>query len=402
MPANRLRVLYLSYAFPPGVSGRFPSLNPAGHATETRMAQALSRQAEVSTVGIQAREVFGNLEPRDDSIGLEHELLLWDRRPELWHRWYSWRQLRRFYLERTARSGAPDVVLVKNSGPVYNYFVRWLRQQQPRPLIVLLLADAGTLGQKIPVIKRLRYVFKPMITLDEAKVILWFDACIAFGIDTQRYFEPRGVPWLWMPSAFNFRYDPPPADPVQNGPIRFGYFGTLGKQSNVLGMVQAFLDAQVPGTLHVCGHGGLSDTLKHLAERHANFHFDGLLPKQSDCLAWTQKLDVLINPRPSAFGLENSFPSKIFEYAMTGKAILSTVTGGVERVLGPKGLYLKTENFEKALCQTLRAVAAMDRTELQQRGATIRERVLKDFNWDEQASRMVEFLNNVLRGSHQV
>ena len=73
------------------------------------MSQALSRQAEVSTVGMQAREIFGKLEPRDDSLGLEHELLLWDRRPELWHRWHSWRQLRRFYLEKTARHGAPDV-----------------------------------------------------------------------------------------------------------------------------------------------------------------------------------------------------------------------------------------------------------------------------------------------------
>ena len=150
-------------------------------ATETRMAQALSRQAEVSTVGMLAREIFGKLEPRDDSIGLEHELLLWDRRPELWHRWHSWRQLRRFYLEKTARQGAPDVVLVENPGPAYNRFVRWLRRQHPRPLIVLILADAGTLGQKIPFTKRLRYAFKPMVTLDEAKVILWFDACISFG-----------------------------------------------------------------------------------------------------------------------------------------------------------------------------------------------------------------------------
>lgn len=112
------------------------------------MAQSLSQLAEVSTVGMLAREIFGRLEPRDDSIGLEHELLLWDRRPELWHRWSSWCRLRRFYLEKTARHGMPDVVLVKNPGPAYGCFVRWLRWQHPRPLIVLLLADAGTLDKK--------------------------------------------------------------------------------------------------------------------------------------------------------------------------------------------------------------------------------------------------------------
>ena len=361
------------------------------------MSQALARQAEVSTIGMQAREVFGKLEPRDDSLGLEHELLLWDRRPELWHRWRSWRQLRRFYLEKTARHGAPDVVLVKNPGPAYSRFARWLRQQHPRPLMVLLLADAGTLGQKIPFTKRLRYAFKPMVTLDEARVILWFDACIALGINTRRYFEPRGVPWMWMPSAFNFRYDPPPASPAQTGPIRFGYFGQLAERTTVLPMVQGFLDANVPGTLHVCGYGNLSSVLKELAGRHSNFHFDGLFAKQSDSLAWAQKVDVLINPRLPIQGLENSFPSKIFDFGMTGKAILSTRTGGVDKVLGEEGLYLETENFEDSLRQKLRELAQMDRAELQRRGQAIRNRVLKDFNWDEQARRMIEFLTGILK-----
>ena len=152
---------------------------------------------------------------------------------------------------------------------------------------------------------------------------------------------------MWMPSAFNFRYDPPPASPAQTGPIRFGYFGQLAERTTVLPMVQGFLDAKVPGTLHVCGYGNLSNVLKELAGRHSNFHFDGLLPKQSDCLAWAQKVDVLINPRLPIQGLENSFPSKIFDFGMTGKAILSTRTGGVDKVLGEEGLYLETENFDR-------------------------------------------------------
>jgi glycosyltransferase involved in cell wall biosynthesis len=394
---GRLHLLSLTYAFPPGVSGRFPSLNQAGHPNETRLAQALSRLAEVSTVGMLAREIFGKLEPRDDSIGLEHELLLWDRRPELWHRWRSWRQLRSFYLEKTVQDGIPDVLLVKNMGWVFCHFVRWLRRQHPRPLIALILADAGTLGQKIPPAKRLRYAFKPMVALDEAKSIPLFDACISYGIGTRRYFEPRGVPWMWMPSAFNFRYDPPPSDPTQTGPIRFGYFGQLAERTSVLPMVQGFLDAKVPGTLHVCGYGKLSNILKELAGRHGNFHFDGLMPKQSDCLAWAQKVDVLINPRLPIQGLENSFPSKIFEFGMTGKAILSTRTCGVDEVLGAGGFYLETKNFEDSLRQNLRAVAAMDRAELQRRGKAIRDRILREFNWDAQARRIVEFLEGILK-----
>ncbi|MGO8928519.1 MAG: hypothetical protein ACLQU3_16750 [Limisphaerales bacterium] len=41
MSNQRLRSLYFSNAFPPGVGERLLSVNPAGHATETRMAEAL-------------------------------------------------------------------------------------------------------------------------------------------------------------------------------------------------------------------------------------------------------------------------------------------------------------------------------------------------------------------------
>jgi glycosyltransferase involved in cell wall biosynthesis len=151
--------------------------------------------------------------------------------------------------------------------------------------------------------------------------------------------------------------------------------------------------------LHVCGHGGLSDHLKQLSARQANIRFDGLL-RPLECLDWAQKVDVLINPRPPAMGLENSFPSKVFEYAMTGKAILSTRTGGVNKVLGEEGLYIETDHFEDSLRQKLREIAEMDRAELQRRGAAIRHRVLKEFNWEVQARRMVEFLNNLVAGQH--
>ena len=387
------RVLYLSYAFPPGVSGRFPHLNPAGHAAETRMIQALRRVTPVNSVGMLGHETYGRLEPRDESMGLDHDFLMWSRSPEIWHRWRSFRSLCHFYRQWTARHGRPEVVLVKNFGPVYNGFIRWLRRQSPRPLLALLLADSGSLGQKIPLGKRLRYAFKPMVTLDEGKAIRWFDACISFGIGTRQYFEPRGIPWMWMPAAYNFTCDPPAPPPAPSGgPVRFGYFGALAEHATVIPLVHAFLEARIPGTLRMCGHGKLAGSLQELAARHSNFIFDGMLPRPSDCLDWARQVDVLVNPRLPHFGLENSFPSKIFEYGVTGKAILTTRTGGVDQVLGDNGLYLETENFLPALASRLREVSAADRADLNRRGAAIREKIVQEYTWDAQARRMVDFL----------
>jgi glycosyltransferase involved in cell wall biosynthesis len=163
--------------------------------------------------------------------------------------------------------------------------------------------------------------------------------------------------------------------------------------------VRAYLASGVPGSLRVCGFGALTDTLKQLARAQPKLLFDGLLPRQSDCLPWAQQVDVLVNPRLPLHGRDNSFPSKIFEFGMTGRAILSTRTGGVDEVLGKEGLYVDTDNFEDQLRQKFCEVAAMPRPELLRRGAAIRKRILDEFNWDAQASRVVGFLNKILSAS---
>jgi glycosyltransferase involved in cell wall biosynthesis len=357
--------------------------------------QELSQLADVSTVGLLPGRFWKKrFEPKDDSPGLEHDLVLWDRDPALWHRWISWRKLRRYYLEKIQKEGMPDALVIYNLQHVFNHFVKWLRRQPRRPLIVLRIGDSGGLGEKVPWSRRFRYKFKPMQML-EAQSVLMYDACIISSITSKRYFEPRGVHWMWYPAPYKFEYQPPPSRPNQNGPIRFGYFGTLSSGTAILLVVRAFLKADVPGTLHVCGYGPLAGELERLAKCHPNFHFDGFLPKESDCLDWAQKVDVLINPRPPILGQDNSFPSKVMEYGVAGKAILSSRTAGVDEVLRGEGIYFDTQNFEESLQQKIREVSAMDRAELQRRAQVIHNRIVNEFSPGEQARRVFEFLANL-------
>ena len=366
------------------------------HMGETRLAQELSRFAEVQTIGLLPGKLWKTrLEPKDDSPGLEHELVLWDRNPALWHCWISWRRLRRHYLEKIRREGMPDILLVRNLQHVFNHFVKWLRKQPMRPTVVLILGDSGSLGENISFSRRFRYWFKPMQML-ETKSVLLYDACIISNISAKRYFEPRGIPWTWHPSAFKTDYTPPVPDINLNGPIRFGYFGALSEGYAVTAMVRAFLKANVPGSLHICGFGDMAGELTKLAEEHPNLHFDGFLPKETDCLDWSQKVDVLINTRLPIRGQDNSFPSKVFEYGLAGKAILSTITGGVNQVIEKECIYFDTNNFEESLCERIQEMSNMDRAELQRRATTIRNLVTQNYSYNEQARRMVEFMKGLV------
>lgn len=395
MTSRRLRLYCWNTLFPPGWAGRQASLH--GYCGDILLWQNLSQLADVSTVGLLPGKLWKKrFEPKDDSPGLEHDLVLWDRNPALWHRWVSWRKLRRYYLEKVRREEMPDAIVIYNLHHVCNHFVRWLRRQPRRPIIVLRIGDSGGLGEKVPWSRRLRYRFKPMQML-EAQSVLMYDACIISSITSKRYFEPRGVPWMWYPTAYKFEYRPPSSQTGQNGPIRFGYFGTLSNGSATLLVVRAFLKAGVEGTLHVCGHGPLAAELEQLARSHSNFYFDGFLPKESDCLDWAQKVDVLINSRPPTQGQDNSFPSKVLEYGVAGKAILSSRTAGVSQVLGEEGIYFDAEDFETSLEKKIREVSAMDRTELQRRAQVIRNRIVSEFSPEEQARRVFEFLTKIVQ-----
>lgn len=396
-----LKLLSLVYAFPPGVSSRFPNLNAAAHITETRMHEGMARCCRLKTVGLLPGQVRGQTDPRDDSPGIDHALVLWDRKPELLHWWKGARELRRQYRVWQAAGDEPDAVLVKNFHPTYNLFVKWLSRQPGHPPIILHLADASTLGQKVKLSRRIRYRIKPLRDLDD-QMVPFFDGCVSMSDRTEPYFAPHGRPWLWAPGGFHFDYQPPAAGGTRSGPVRFGYFGFLGEYAGAPRLVEDFLSSGAPAALAICGYGRHASQFEELAARHPQFRFDGTLPQPSDCLAWAQGVDVLVNPRTLGYGNENNFPSKLFEYAVTGRAILSSRLSGVDKLMGDLGFYFDPRDFTPSLHAALREVAAVPRVELDRRGRAIRELFLREHTWDEQARKIVEFITGIVRdGRHK-
>ena len=389
---HRRKLLYLGFGFPPGVASAFPEVSPAGHGFETSLIAALAPHFEIQSAGLLPAAESEFPATRDDSPGVPHQLLLVDQAPELYHRWRSSRRLRHWYQGLQRDGWEPDAVLVYNLPAVFNDFIRWLHRQPGRPATVLLLADSSTLGRKLSATKRLRYRCKPMTWLDD-EMLPCFDACVGLSRDTRRFFAPRNAPWLWLPGACNPDEAPPAFAPAHAGPIRFGYFGALAGHSGVMEMTRTFLNTASPATLHVCGYGKLASELRALAAGNPQLKFDGLLPRPVDCLPWAQNLDVLVNPRLAGVGNENNFPSKLFNYALAGRAILTSRMSGVEEVLGEAANYFDPENFSAALAEQFRALAAEPRVALAERGARLRARILANYAWSQQAERLAGFIS---------
>lgn len=394
-PVGQPKLLYLGFAFPPGVAGHFPEAQPAGHLLETNLVNALRPWFDVRSVGVSWIEVE-KVPPGDPSPGLPHALNLLDKPPELFHRWNSLRRLRRQYTGWTRADWVPDCILMYNFSPVFNGFIRRLRRQSKRPAVVLYLADSTNLQQDYPWLKRMRYRLKPLKWSDR-EMVRFVDGCVAVSRLTEQFFARLKLPWLWSPVGCDPTRAIRSPVPAAEGPLRFGFFGSIAPYGGLSALLKVFLARQRPSSLHICGYGKGKEEIAGLSARYPQVRL--YPPRRPDeCLQFARTCDVLVNPRPIAQGNENNLPSKVFEYALSGRAILSSRLSGVDAVLGDQAFYFDENDFEASLDQALEYVERIPRAELNRRGAAVQERVLANFSWAQQAERIARFIQRVRVG----
>jgi glycosyltransferase involved in cell wall biosynthesis len=279
---------------------------------------------------------------------------------------------------------------------VFNSFVRWLKRRPGAPRLVLYLADSMTLGQIVPWAKRLRHKFKPLAYPD-SEMAQEFDACVAVSRATETFFKSRHVPWLWLPNGCDAKRAIQPVGDWPEGPISFGYFGSLAAHTGLPALLKVFSSKERDILLLICGFGPARTKIEARRGRHSLVRFHG--PRTPDqCLRWAQLCDVLVNPRPIMAGNDNNFPSKVFEYALSGRAILSSRLSGVDAVLGDEAFYFDANDYDRSLDDALGRIALMPRAELRRRGQAIQARLTAEYSWPRQGARLAEFIRRCLAG----
>ena len=212
-------------------------------------------------------------EAAEPDSGIAHELVLVEKAPELFYRYRSLARLKVLYNRWRVDGWEPDAVLVYNLSPIYNQFLLWLRRQARCPRLILLLLDSSSLGQTVRRTKSFRHRFKPM-QVSDADMLDCFDACIGLSRTTEKYFHPKGIPFLWMPGGCtpgralsSLEY---PDATEDDAPVRFAYFGALGAHSGVKALAEVFAATPMAATLDICGYGKQSGEIAASASRRQN------------------------------------------------------------------------------------------------------------------------------------
>jgi len=172
------------------------------------------------------------------------------------------------------------------------------------------------------------------------------------------------------------------------------YAGKLSADGGMQLMAETFL--QTPGAdleFRVVGQGK-SEVIEAAARKDHRIKVIGFVDEQklkSELL----NADVFINPRDPSNALNKMiFPSKLLHYLSYGKPVVSTWTDG----LAPeykKHLDLVPKANSQAFSQVLRTVLDRPSSCSKERLDALRSFLVHDRNWNKQASRLLEFMNNL-------
>jgi glycosyltransferase involved in cell wall biosynthesis len=223
-----------------------------------------------------------------------------------------------------------------------------------------------------------------------------FQGIIGWSKTSESIAAELGIPFLWIPGGCN------PARAIQDWgfyskqeePMTIGYFGSLAPHAGISELLDGFGKVSEEMVLKFCGYGKQTAEILTRASSDSRIRFEGLLSPE-ECLKFALNCHVLINPRPLGHGNENNFPSKIFEYALTGRAILTTGFAGVREVVGEDGFYLDETSLTCSITRELEKVAQVSREDLKSRSASTQKRVIQNLSWASQARKMADFLTGV-------
>lgn len=171
------------------------------------------------------------------------------------------------------------------------------------------------------------------------------------------------------------------------------YVGALIEYNGIESMLKAFNKVGNDDVnLVIYGSGPLQSLVESYAAKDKRIIYKGQTDNES-LLTIQKHSDFLINPRPVDSYISNvTFPSKIFEYWLSGTPILST---RLECLTEDFSSYLNfvSDNPEN-MALDINSYLQMDYSLLKTKAEKARKIISTDFNWTKQAEWIVNFMIN--------
>lgn len=228
-----------------------------------------------------------------------------------------------FHKEMKKRLEDNDYVICYN--PIYAWLFAADIAKKLGKKSVLLLADYSPVKSYSGLIGK---VYSRM----QLRAIRRFDYVVGLSEHTEKYLTDKQH-FICMEGGIDkntYEYFSNP-DKETAEAVQIMYSGTLEPVTGIRLLIKAFERLEQRNIrLVISGKGSLVSEIEEIAAKNDRIQFLGCIPYE-EYLEKLKEADILVNPRDMRFPEnENNFPSKIMEYLVTGKYIISTQFAGWE------------------------------------------------------------------------
>jgi len=173
------------------------------------------------------------------------------------------------------------------------------------------------------------------------------------------------------------------------------FTGTLDHVNGVAFMLEGFTRTTNPNyRLRIYGRGPLEHLVTEAASRDPRIEYRGHRPN-AEVLEEQRNATVLLNARPSGHPITRyTFPSKLIEYMMSGRPVITTRLPGISPDYFPH-LYILEKETPEALAALIDSVCSEPADQRDALGLRAREFVLTHKSWRAQGQRVAELIARI-------
>lgn len=240
--------------------------------------------------------------------------------------------------------------------------------------------------EKMPLYKKA--IIRPYVKLVN-KLQQSYDLYVLFTKPMNDVVNPDKKPYLVMEGIYNS--DNLNLDKVKKENA-IAHAGTLNKEvgiDKILEMFSKIKDTNLE--LWLIGKGDMDETIKEAAKRDERIKFLGFLPK-TQVFEYLKRAKLLINLRnPTDIYTKYSFPSKTFEYMVSGTPFFTTKLSGIPEEYCDF-LYTTNSYNTETIVSDVEKILNKDEEELEKFGISAQKFVLQNKNAEKQVKAVIEFL----------
>lgn len=286
-----------------------------------------------------------------------------------------------------------DALLCFNLFPQIGIPMRWLKHKYPHLKSFCLLADLpiDDNPNRNVISRYLRRVF-------DASTIKSMNICdyyIALNEVAMKEYLPA-KPYLIIDGGIN-------PDEFANKPIGWPgkvknivYTGALVDYSGIMNLIKAMEFVEDPDViLDIYGAGALESEVQRATENNKKIRWHGIV-ENSTAIKVQQSAWLLANPRPVESEIAKvTFPSKIFEYMMSERPVMTTRLNGFSADYDSL-LYWIDGETPKDIATCINRISKESSDTVLDRAKAARQYLLKNKTWEINAIKIYRFISDYL------